>query len=242
MADAALALEALLEECRGAGGSQAARRSDELRGVRERTHARWDREATSAHDAVPISLSRLADELWSALGDQPWVLAHGTLNGWARRRWTWSEPGCYLGTNGGGGIGYGPGATIGAALAHRGEGRVIVNLQPDGDLLFTPSALWTMANLQLPILNVVWNNRSYYNSQQHAERVARQRGRDMARTGRGIEIRGPEVDFAGLARAYGLWAHGPVTDPADLGAVLRRAVAEVHQGQPALVDVVTRAR
>lgn len=242
MADAGLALEALLEACRGAAGDGAARRADELLAIRERTRARWDRQATQGYDAVPISLPRLADELWSALNATRWVLAHGTLNGWARRRWTWSEPRCYLGTNGGAGIGYGPGASIGAALAHRGDGRLVVNLQPDGDLLFTPSALWTMANLELPILNVVWNNRSYYNSQQHAERVARHRGRDLARTERGIAIRGPEVDFAALARAYGVSAHGPVTDPADLGSVLRRAAAEVREGRPALVDVVTQAR
>jgi thiamine pyrophosphate-dependent acetolactate synthase large subunit-like protein len=242
MADAALALDALLQECRGADRERATRRADQLRAIRERVRAEWDARAAAERDVVPISLSRLADEVRAALDDRPWILAHGTLNGWARRRWTWSDPGCYLGTNGGAGIGYGAGATIGAALAHRGDGRLIVNLQPDGDLLFTPSALWTMANLGLPILNVVWNNRSYYNSQQHAERVARYRGRDMGRTSRGIAIRGPDIDFAGMASAYGLWARGPVTDPSELQGALRAAVAEVAAGRPALVDVVTQAR
>jgi thiamine pyrophosphate-dependent acetolactate synthase large subunit-like protein len=242
MADAGLALEALVDACRGFPAGVARRRSDHFAAIRERLRRGWDATAADEREAVPISLSRLADELWTVLANRHWLLAHGTLNGWARRRWRWTEPGSYLGTNGGGGIGYGPGAAIGAALANRGNRRVIVNLQPDGDLLFTPSALWTMANLQLPILNVVWNNRSYYNSQQHAERVARQRSRDLARADRGIAIREPDIDFASLARAYGMWSEGPVEDPGELGRVLARAIDVVDSGAPALVDVVAAAR
>jgi thiamine pyrophosphate-dependent acetolactate synthase large subunit-like protein len=178
----------------------------------------------------------------AALADRPRMLAHGTLNGWARRLWSWNEPGSYLGTNGGGGIGYGPGASIGAALAARGDGRIIVNLQPDGDLLFTPSALWTMTRESLPILNVVWNNRSYYNSQEHAVRIAKQRGRSLEETHLGMRLDEPAVDFATLGRSFGLYAEGPITEPGDLRPALDRAVRAVLDGGPALVDVVARAR
>jgi len=40
----------------------------------------------------------------------------------------------------------------------------------------------------------------------------------------------------------GVWAEGPVTDPAKLGAALKRAVDVVKSGQPALVDVVCQGR
>jgi benzoylformate decarboxylase/acetolactate synthase-1/2/3 large subunit len=39
-----------------------------------------------------------------------------------------------------------------------------------------------------------------------------------------------------------MWAEGPITDPAALGPALKRAVAMVKQGVPALVDVVSQPR
>jgi hypothetical protein len=40
----------------------------------------------------------------------------------------------------------------------------------------------------------------------------------------------------------GVYAEGPVTDPKDLGPALKRAVAIVKRGEPALVDVVSQGR
>ena len=118
----------------------------------------------------------------------------------------------------------------------------MVNLQPDGDLLYAPSALWTLMNQALPVLTIVWNNGGYRNSEEHAERIAEHRGRpvDDARIGNRIED--PGVDFVSLARAYGMWSEGPVEDPSELGRVLQRALAEVDGGRPALVEVRAAAR
>ena len=40
----------------------------------------------------------------------------------------------------------------------------------------------------------------------------------------------------------GWWAAGPIKDPSELGAALKRAVEVVKSGQPALVDVWTQPR
>jgi hypothetical protein len=40
----------------------------------------------------------------------------------------------------------------------------------------------------------------------------------------------------------GVWAEGPITDPAKLGAAIKRALAVVKSGKPALVDVVCQPR
>jgi len=40
----------------------------------------------------------------------------------------------------------------------------------------------------------------------------------------------------------GVWSAGPITDPNDLAATLKRAVEAVQAGQPALVDVITQPR
>ena len=178
--------------------------------------AAWRTAAESASSRRPIATEWLAHEVGRVLGGRDFVLSNGTLNGWARQLWDWKLPGTYLGGNGGGGIGYGIGATVGAAIAHRSSGRTVVNLQPDGDLLYAPSALWTLMNQALPVLTIVWNNGGYRNSEEHAERIAEHRGRpvDDARIGNRIED--PAVDFVSLARAYGMWSEGPVEDPSEL--------------------------
>jgi thiamine pyrophosphate-dependent acetolactate synthase large subunit-like protein len=58
----------------------------------------------------------------------------------------------------------------------------------------------------------------------------------------GSTLTDPNIDFAKLAQGLGLYAEGPITDPKDLGPALRRAVAAVKRGEPALVDVVTQPR
>jgi thiamine pyrophosphate-dependent acetolactate synthase large subunit-like protein len=50
------------------------------------------------------------------------------------------------------------------------------------------------------------------------------------------------MDFAKLAQGMGVYAEGPITDPNELAPALRRAIAVVKQGEPALLDVVTQPR
>ena len=127
-------------------------------------------------------------------------------------------------------------------MAHQGSGRIVVNLQPDGDLLYCSSALWTAAHEQLPLLMIMLNNHSYYNSEEHGLRMAEHRGRPAERAGIGTRPEGPVVDFATVARGFGLAASGPISDPADLPRALATAVEAVASGQPYLLDVVTEVR
>jgi thiamine pyrophosphate-dependent acetolactate synthase large subunit-like protein len=45
-----------------------------------------------------------------------------------------------------------------------------------------------------------------------------------------------------MAKAYGLYAEGPISDPQQLAPALKRAIERVKNGEPALVDVVTQPR
>jgi thiamine pyrophosphate-dependent acetolactate synthase large subunit-like protein len=58
----------------------------------------------------------------------------------------------------------------------------------------------------------------------------------------GTTIREPNIDFATVAKGMGVYAEGPITDPKELGPALRRAIAVVKRGEPALLDVVTSGR
>jgi thiamine pyrophosphate-dependent acetolactate synthase large subunit-like protein len=115
---------------------------------------------------------------------------------------------------------------------------LLIDLQPDGDLLYTPAALWTAAHLSTPILILVQNNRQYRNTVEHAERVARRRKRPTEQRYVGAAMHDPQVDFAGLARSFEIWSRGPVTRPENIAPTLREAVAVVRDGRPAVVEVV----
>jgi thiamine pyrophosphate-dependent acetolactate synthase large subunit-like protein len=185
----------------------------------------------------------VAGIVWEVIKDRDWRLVNGTLNGWARRLWEWTQPRQYLGGSGGAGVGYAIGASLGAALADKGSGRLCVDLQSDGDLLACSSALWTAAHHQIPLLIVMHNNRSLYNSEEHAEEVARLRGRPVANKGIGTRLDEPPVDFATVARGFGIYAEGPVEDAHTLRPALERALkVVVEEGRAALVDVVAQPR
>ena len=118
-----------------------------------------------------------------------------------------------------------------------------MNIQPDGDLLFDPGALWTAANLKLPMLAVMYNNRAYYNDWEHQLRVAEKRGTDKTRANIGMDLSDPAPDFAMLAKSFGWYGEGPIDDPKDVGPALRRAIEVIHkEGRPALLDTIVRKR
>ena len=202
--------------------------------------ARWQEDAKKNWDAVPTAVPRLAHEVWQAIKGEDWVLTAGTLNDWARKLWDFDRPyrfpGKYLGT------GTQIGLSLGVALAHKGSGRLVVDLQPDGDLMFDAGALWIAAKYRIPMLVVMFNNRAYFNDWDHQIRMARLRGTPEARAHIGMDLLDPAPDFAGLARSMGWYAEGPIEDPAAIGPALRRALAEVKAGRPALVDSVTQHR
>jgi acetolactate synthase-1/2/3 large subunit len=195
---------------------------------------------TLERSARPLAPSVLAAEIWAVIKDEDWVLANGTGKGWARRLWDWRPERSY-GGSGGAGLGYGLPAALGVALAHRGSGKVCVNLQADGDLLYVVSALYTAAHHRLPLLTVMFNNRTYGNDEMHQEAVAKARGRPIEQKVVGIRIDDPAPDFTRIAQGFGIWAEGPIDTVDAVAPALRRALRVVKdEGRPALVDVITR--
>ena len=129
----------------------------------------------------------------------------------------------YIGADGGGGVGAGPGMTVGAALALKGSGRIPIGLLGDGDFLMGNTAVWTAAHYQIPCLMIVCNNRSFYNDERHQERMAIARGRPPENRWIGQRIGDPDIDIAAMARAQGATGIGPVTKPADVLPAIQKA-------------------
>ena len=206
----------------------------------EAARAGWAKEAKQDWNASPITLPRLATEVWNAIKGHDWVLTAGTLDEWARKLWDFDlpyrHPGKSLGTATQIGI------SLGVALAHRGKGRLVVDLQPDGDLMFDAGALWVAAKHRIPLLVVMYNNRAYYNDWEHQIRMAKLRGTPLERAHIGMDLSGPNPDFAKLAQSMGWYAEGPIERPAEIAAALKRAIRRVKAGQPALLDTITQKR
>ena len=209
-------------------------------GLREKAHAQWEAEAKQDWDASPITLPRLATEVWNVIRKEDWVLTAGTLDDWARQIWDFDQPhrhpGKSLGTATQIGI------SLGVALAHRDAKRLVVDLQPDGDLMFDAGALWVAAKHRIPLLVVMYNNRAYYNDWEHQIRMAKLRGTPLERAHIGMDMDDPAPDFASIARAMGWYAEGPIDKPGDVGPALERAIKRVKAGQPALLDTITQKR
>ncbi len=213
-------------------------RAAAVKEIHDKQRAKWAEEAKAAWDLSPISLPRLAAEVFSVIKNEDWVITTNAFEDWAIKTWDIDKgyrwPGKALGTGTQIGIG------LGVALAHRGKGRLVVDCQTDGDLMFDVGALWTATKHNIPMLAVMHNNRAYYNDWEHQITIAEQRGTDVNKAHIGMDIFGPNVDFASIARGFGWYAEGPIEDPKEIAGAVRRAMEKVKQGIPALVDTITQ--
>jgi acetolactate synthase I/II/III large subunit len=247
-ADAEATMPALIEQVRHLiGGEHEAAYEARGKKLAAAHHADFERartDATYGWDASPVSTARLCMEVWAQIKNEDWSLVSPTasVSYWPQRLWTMDKPYHFLGDGGGMGIGYCASAATGAALANRKHGRLSVSLQNDGDLLMTIGVLWTAAHHNIPILHVMHNNRGYHQELMHVQRMADRHMRGIDRPHIGTTLREPFIDYAKIAQGMGVQAIGPITDPNDLAPALKRAIAIVKNGEPALVDVVTQGR
>jgi acetolactate synthase I/II/III large subunit len=201
-------------------------------------------DAGYAWASSPVTTARLSVELWDAIRQDDWSLASylNPVSGWPMRLWQFDKHYQFIGGSGGSGIGYTAPASAGAALANKKHGRLTVTIQPDGDLMYAPGILWTAAHHHIPLLMVMHNNRAYHQELMHLQRMANRHNRGVDRAHIGTTITDPNIDYAKVAQGLGVHAEGPIENPADLAPALKRAIAIVKKGEPALVDVVTQPR
>ena len=221
-------------------GARITARTDETAIKSRALREGWARDASVDWDASPISLPRLASEVWDAIKDEDWVLSAGTLEQWTRKLWDFDKPYRHPGRSLGTATQFG--ISIGVALAHRDEKRLVVDMQPDGDLMFDAGAMWVVAKHRIPMLMVMYNNRAYYNDWEHQIRMAKLRDTPVERAYIGMDLDDPAPDFAAMARSMGWYAEGPLESPEGLADALTRAIARVKAGQPALLDTITQKR
>lgn len=247
--DGQATLPSLLEEVQRqmsrARRASNAERERKWRAAHAQAQERSVNAARYAWNAKPVSTARVYMELWQLVKDRDWALVSNDnfQTGWARRLWPLERYYQWIGRAGGAGVGYGAPSAVGAALAHRGQGRLPINIQTDGDMMYVPGVFWTAAHHEIPLLTITHNNQGYHQERMHLQRMAarRQRGTDGS-SNIGNELKNPPIDLAMVARGMGVWSEGPITEPGDLRAAMQRALDVVDRGEPAFIDVISQPR
>ena len=219
-------------------------RGSKLADARQKSLERARTEATYGWDSSPITIARLSAELWVQIKNEDWSLVSdvGFASRWPMRLWSFDKHYQFIGGAGGAGEGYCAPASAGAALANKKHGRLSVSINGDGDMMYAPGILWTMAHHHIPLLKVMQNNRAYHQEYMHVQRMANRHERGITRADIGTTLKDPNIDFAKVAQGMGVYAEGPISDPKDLGPALKRAIEVVKRGEPALLDTVTEPR
>jgi benzoylformate decarboxylase len=138
--------------------------------------------------------------------------------------------------SGGGSLGFGVGAAIGAKIAAGRERPVVCHLG-DGALGYSAIGFWTMARYRTAMLIVVSNNESYQIVRHNwANQMPDSK---MVRDGKypGLTLGSPMVDYVGLARSQGVEGE-QVTKVKELETALRHGLERVtKENRPYLLDV-----
>ncbi len=124
-----------------------------------------------------------------------------------------------------GGLGFGMGGAVGAALAQPDS--PVIAMIGDGSAMYAIQALWTAAHLELPITYVIVNNKSY--------RIIKERMVAMRQSDQflGMDLVNPRLDFVAIGTGMGIDSLR-VGNVKDLTAALTKSVSS---RRPTLIEV-----
>jgi thiamine pyrophosphate-dependent acetolactate synthase large subunit-like protein len=200
--------------------------------------AHWNKSSaglSSSSRGQPMTQRDMAMTMREFAKNRPVTFARLPI-GWPGEAYEFDGPLSFMGNDGGGAVGTGPGHTIGAALALKDSGRLTIGVLGDGDYLMGVSALWTASHFDIPVMIVVADNRSYFNDEMHQERVAQMRSRPPQNRWIGQRIDDPRVDLVSMARAQGFESAEPVSTAEALAAALKRGAEVVANGGRYFID------
>jgi acetolactate synthase-1/2/3 large subunit len=141
---------------------------------------------------------------------------------WTAQFYKFTEPRTLITSGGLGTMGFGLGASIGAALGS--PGRKVINIAGDGSFKMNSTELATMSKYKVPVVQLVLNN--------HTLGMVRQ-WQDLFYQGRFSQTTlGPDVDFIKLADAYGIKGYRIQAND-EVEEILKKALA-LHE--PVVVE------
>ena len=183
-----------------------------------------------------VTLDQVAAALRAEFNDPDKVTLCLLNRGFPSDIWPFKSGLTYLGKDGGGGLGSGPGLSVGSALALHDMGRYAVSVLGDGDFCMGATAIWTAVRHRIPLLILIDNNRSYFNDELHQDNVARKRGREPANRWIGLRMEDPLPNIAKMAEAQGAVGIGPIARSSDVRAAIEKGVGILKQGGVCVID------
>ncbi|HEY7296750.1 MAG TPA: thiamine pyrophosphate-binding protein [Xanthobacteraceae bacterium] len=185
-----------------------------------------------------LTMEHIARTLRDQFNDPENVTFCTLGRGWPFDVWPLQNGMAYLGKDGGGGLGSGPGISVGSALAlhHHYPDRYAISMLGDGDFCMGATGIWSAARHRIPLLVLINNNRSYFNDELHQENVARTRGREVRNRWIGLRMEDPVPNIAKLAEAQGAVGIGPVTSAAEAGQAIAKGVDVLKKGGVCVID------
>ncbi len=183
-----------------------------------------------------VTLDQVAAALRAEFNDPDKVTLCLLNRGFPSDIWPFNSGLTYLGKDGGGGLGSGPGLSVGSALALHDMGRYAVSVLGDGDFCMGATAIWTAVRHRIPLLILIDNNRSYFNDELHQDNVARKRGREPANRWIGLRLEDPLPNIAKMAEAQGAVGIGPIAKSSDVRAAIEKGVGILKQGGVCVID------
>ncbi len=229
LGDARLILEALVAAVRERLGGRPRGRAKtvvgEIRAVREEWLREWMPLLTS--DEKPLSPYRVIWDLMHTVDVANTIITHdaGSPRDQLSPFWVCREPLTYIGWGKTTQLGYGLGLAMGAKLA-RPE-KLCINVWGDAAIGFTGLDFETAVRERIPILSVLLNNFSMA-IELPVMPVATEKFR-------ATDISGNYAEFARALGGYG----ERVTEPGEIVPAIRRAIRQVEDGTPALLEFIT---
>jgi acetolactate synthase-1/2/3 large subunit len=225
--DAKLTLEALLEAVKRRVPEQrdASKVTQRIKDAEREWLAKWEGKRSS--EASPLSPYRVLRDLYETVDVANTIVTHdaGSPRDQLVPFWKCVTPHSYIGWGKSTQLGYGLGLAMGAKLAC--PDKLCINVWGDAAIGFTGTDLETAARDRLPILSILLNNEAMA-IELPIMPVATEKYRATDITG----------DYAAFARSLG--CHGErVTEAAEIVPALRRALAAIEAGRPALVEFIT---
>jgi len=204
---------------------------------------KWQKIALDYTDNSKMNTASVVQTIWKVVKKEDFILTYSgglAIRDWVKKLWEFNSKNYFIGINSGGaGLGYGLGASIGAALHYKDSNKICIDLQSDGDFLFTPSALWTAAHYKIPLLIIIMNNRSYAITKKISKNLAKHRDRDFENAHIGTVINNPDINYSQMAQSYGVKTFDKADTLEKLSSILQEAIECIKNNQePVLIDVV----
>ena len=231
LADAKLALRAIIDAVRQRIGPDAGRikpeLTEEIRLCHEKHNAEWMPRFTDRE--TPTNGYRVVYELQQLIDPDRTIALHdaGGSRGYIVPFWQTTLPRNFVAMGGMAAMGWSVGAAIGTKLGR--PDHLVVHLLGDASFGMTGMEVETAARMGLGVLTVVINNGGIGGGMMGMENPA----------GTPPEMAVLGGNFSVVAQGLGAWSER-VEHPDDLRSAFQRAIQATETGQPALVEVMIR--